>query len=309
MFRDGAGDGEVQQGPSGAQDEQPVAGLLDVGDHVRGEERRRTIGPDRVDEDVQEFAAGQRVEAGQRLVEEEDRCSHPQRQGQSDLRLLPAGQLIGTCVQRDIEVVESVAGDRGIEPGPQRPGHRHVFVDGELAIERRRLRHVADPLDGAAAILPRVDAVDGQVALGRALEADPRLEKRRLARPIRADQGRDAAVGDLEIDVAERPVPAAIALADVVRLQDGHRHSLGGRYHGSPDEPMVGGAVHCGGTVRLADVLAARDMPGSLTWRVSKSISAVSDCRPRSDRPPSKVIVPSTGSIWPVFPGSYAWGA
>ena len=89
------GDRQVEQRLAGAEHEQPVAGLLDVGDDVRRQERRRAVGVDRVDQDVEEFATRQRVEAGQRLVEEEDRRPRPERERQSDLRLLAAGQLIG----------------------------------------------------------------------------------------------------------------------------------------------------------------------------------------------------------------------
>ena len=107
-----------------------------------------------------------------------------------------------------------------IEAGPEGPRQRDVLVDGQLAVQRRRLRDVAESRDRAAAVAPRVDAVDGQVALGRPLEADPRLEERRLARAVRPDERGDAAIRDREVDVAERPAPPAVALADVVRLED-----------------------------------------------------------------------------------------
>ena len=226
VFRDGARDREVEQRLARAKDEQPIARLLDIGDDVRGQEGGRAVGADGVDQDVQELAAGQRIEAGQRLVEQEDRRPHPQRERQSDLRLLAAGQLVGAGGERDVEIVEPAAGDPRVEPRPERLGQHHVLVDGQLAVERRRLRDVADPLDRATAVLPGVDAVDGQVALGRSFEADPRLEQRRLAGAVGPDERGDAAIGDLEIDVAERPVAAPVALADVVRLQDGHRRSL-----------------------------------------------------------------------------------
>ena len=206
-----------------AEHQQPVAGLLDVGDDVRRQERGRAVGADRVDQDVQELATRQRVEAGQRLVEEEDRRPHPQRERQPDLRLLSPGQLVGARGERDVEVVEPAAGDGRIEARTEGRRHRHVLVDGQLAVERRRLRDVADPLDRAAAVAPRVDAVDGQVALGRSLEADPRLEQGGLAGAVRPDERGDAAVRDREVDVAERPAPPAVALADVVRLEDRHR--------------------------------------------------------------------------------------
>ena len=71
---------------------EPVAGLLDVGDDVAGEQRRGAVGADRIGQDVQELATGQRVEAGQWLVEEQDRRAGAEGQGQRHLRLLPAGE-------------------------------------------------------------------------------------------------------------------------------------------------------------------------------------------------------------------------
>ena len=61
------------------------------------------LGPDRVDQDVQELAPRQRVEAGQRLVEEQDRRPRPQRERQPHLRLLSPRQLVGAGVERDVE--------------------------------------------------------------------------------------------------------------------------------------------------------------------------------------------------------------
>ena len=95
MLGDRAGDRQVEQHRAAAEHEQPIACLLDVGDDVRRQERRRAIGPNRVDQDVQELATRQRIEAGQRLIEEEDRRSHPKRERQSDLRLLSPRQLVG----------------------------------------------------------------------------------------------------------------------------------------------------------------------------------------------------------------------
>ena len=102
------------------EDEQPVAGLLDVGDDVRRQERRRAVGADRIDQHVQEFATGQRIQARQRFVEEEDRGSDAEGEGEADLRLLTAGQLLGGRVERDVEVIEPTSRDRRIEPRAER---------------------------------------------------------------------------------------------------------------------------------------------------------------------------------------------
>ena len=98
------------------------------------------VRPDRVDQDVEELAARQRVEAGQRLVEEEDRRPRPERERQPDLRLLAAGQLVGRRGERDVQVVEAAPGERRVEAVAKGVRHRDVLVDGQLAVERRGLR-------------------------------------------------------------------------------------------------------------------------------------------------------------------------
>ena len=102
--------GHRQERPPAAEHDQVVARLLDVGDDVRREQRRRARLPDGVDEDPQELAPGQRVEARERLVEEEDRRPRAQRERQPNLRLLSPRQLVGARVDRDREVVEVAAG-------------------------------------------------------------------------------------------------------------------------------------------------------------------------------------------------------
>ena len=90
MMGEGFGDRQVEQRVALAEDDQPVAGLLDVGDDVRRQQSRVSRGADRLDQDVEELPPGERVEAGQRLVEEEDPRSRSERQRKPDLGLLAA---------------------------------------------------------------------------------------------------------------------------------------------------------------------------------------------------------------------------
>ena len=75
--------------------------------------------PDLVDEDVEELPAGQGVEAGERLVEDEDRRTGAQG-GEHDLRLLAAGR-VELLAERDVELVEAAPGQRRIEPARRLP--------------------------------------------------------------------------------------------------------------------------------------------------------------------------------------------
>ena len=119
MLGDRPGDREVEQHAPATEHEEPVAGLLDVGDDVGREEHGRTVGTHRVDQDVEELAARQRVKARQRFVEQEDRRPRPQRERQPDLRLLSPRQLVGARGERDREVVETAMGKRAVEAGTE----------------------------------------------------------------------------------------------------------------------------------------------------------------------------------------------
>ncbi len=90
MYRHGVGDGVVEEDATDAQHDEPVTGLLDVGDDVAREQGGGSVAADRIGQDVQELASGKRIKGGEGLVEQEDRRSRAQRQGKGDLGLLTA---------------------------------------------------------------------------------------------------------------------------------------------------------------------------------------------------------------------------
>ena len=61
-------------------------------------------------------------------------------------------------------------------------------VDRELAIQRRRLWHIADPAERCRAVAPWVDALDEDATLVRSLEAHPGSDQGGLAGPVRTDE-------------------------------------------------------------------------------------------------------------------------
>src|SRR4051794_3998467 len=130
-----------------------------------------------------------------------------------------------------------------IETRPKADGERHVVLDGQLAVERWALRDVAHLEDCAAALTPRIDTVDEDAARAGPLEADARLDEGRLARPVRADERRDTARGNGDIDVLQGPrASPAVSLADALRLEPlGHPLSLWRwRDDGGSIRPRVG---------------------------------------------------------------------
>ena len=75
------------------QHDQVVAGPLEVGDQVRGEHDAELVLGDGLHQVLQELAPGERVEAGDRLVEDQQLGALGDAERQRQLRALAAGEL------------------------------------------------------------------------------------------------------------------------------------------------------------------------------------------------------------------------
>ncbi|HEX3428176.1 MAG TPA: hypothetical protein VHS36_05165 [Candidatus Limnocylindrales bacterium] len=226
MMGDRLGDREVEERMALAEHDQPIARLLDVRDHVRRQERRRPGGPDGLDHEMEELATGEWIEARQRLIEQEDLGSGREGEGETDLCLLAARQLARTRTERDRQPLDVSRSHRFVESAAERRRQRDVLSDGQIAVERRRLGNVADAFNGTLAVSLRIDAAGDEAAFGCALEADPGADQSRLARAIRPDEGRDAALRHREVDTAQRPRPPSIALAEPLGFENRRHPSL-----------------------------------------------------------------------------------
>jgi hypothetical protein len=91
-------EGAVEQDLAAAEDRQPVAGFLDVGDDVGRQQRGRSVRAHRFEQDVDELAAGERVQVRQRLVQEQQPGPGPQSDGQPELGGLAAREGVGPLV-------------------------------------------------------------------------------------------------------------------------------------------------------------------------------------------------------------------
>ena len=92
-----------------------VADPLQVGDHVRGEQHADLVVGDGLHQCLQELASGQRVEAGDRLVEDEQLRPLGETQGQGELRPLTAGEPAGLLLRVEAEPVDAGLRD-GLRP-------------------------------------------------------------------------------------------------------------------------------------------------------------------------------------------------
>lgn len=93
-------DGSVQEDLTNAKDNDVIASLLDIGDHVRRQDGTRCARGDRFAQHMEELLASQRIEVRQWLVEEEDPRPSPDCERKGHLCLLSARQLAATAVKR-----------------------------------------------------------------------------------------------------------------------------------------------------------------------------------------------------------------
>ena len=123
------GNGRVHQDATGAEHDQGVANLLDVSDDVRGEQNRRSVIARGLAHQLQELTAGQRVEVGKRLVQEQDVGPRAQRQGERYLGGLPSGQFPSARTRSNAEPGKSGRGKHAVEPWSQLRREAEMLLD------------------------------------------------------------------------------------------------------------------------------------------------------------------------------------
>ena len=68
---------------------------------------------------VEELMARERVERGQRLIEEQHRRPGPKGECELDVRALPAGEVPSLLAQGDAQLLEPIAGQRSVKARAQ----------------------------------------------------------------------------------------------------------------------------------------------------------------------------------------------
>ncbi len=172
------------------------------------------------------------VEAGGGLVEQEQARPGGQGAGQLEQAGLAGGERVGRPVgqvgQPD-QGQHAVGVGRGVGavPGPAPAdlcGGQDVLPDRQRAEDLEPLERAGDAQSGALMRLEpgHVGVVEGDPATVEALKAADRVEARGLARPVGADQARDHAGVDVEVDAAQR-VHASKSNFSFRHLQKRHR--------------------------------------------------------------------------------------
>ena len=147
---------------------------------------------------LHEVVPGQRIERGQRLIQDQQVGSPGQGHGERELRLLAAGQLADLLLQRDAEL-----GQPGLRPplvpAPvQVAGDVQHVGDRQVLVQRRVLGHEGDPVQGVRRPGGRA-AQHGHHSGRRQGQADGHVQQGGLARAVRADQGDTCPAGNSSV--------------------------------------------------------------------------------------------------------------
>ena len=181
-----------------------VIGLIEV---LGGQEDGHAVGHQLAD-DVPHRAAAARIQSGRRLVQENDLGPADQRHGQIQLPAHAAG--IGRCrlagrfgqIEALQQVRDHLLGFAGAQPVEIR--HQlEVLLAGQQLVHRGEL--AGDPDDRAHRLGLGRDVVPGYAdrpAVGFH-QRGQHVHRGRLARPVGAEQGKNGARADIEIDAIE----------------------------------------------------------------------------------------------------------
>ena len=181
-----------------------------------------TVLPSRVDraDQLDELRHVLHRHAGHRLVEQDHAGVAGQHHRQLELALVAVREQAGgqrrpsletDAAERPVRPLDSGSHAVRLPPDPHRPAERRLRREPDVLERRQQREHVrdleraADP--GAGAPERRlgrdVDAVEKDAAARRPGQAGDEVEERRLAGPVRADDGKQLTFADLEPDTGD----------------------------------------------------------------------------------------------------------
>ena len=180
-------------------------------------------------EELAQLDPGARVQAGRRLVEDQDGGVVDERMGQAEALLHAPRERrhVGVPLVAEVDELEQVADHPAAAVRRQAvaaPEEVQVLPDLHVVVDAEAVRHVPD--DAAHAVGVAADRGPGHLGIaGRRDEQrgqDP--ERRRLARPVGPHEAEDLAGRDLEVEAAEGQ-RAVVALDEPAGGDDGG-HSI-----------------------------------------------------------------------------------
>ncbi len=179
----------------------------------------RPLGLRLVDEG-EERLLDERVEAGGRLVEDQELGPVLERDHQADLLLVPLRVLPEAPLRINVEALDQRRLEGLVDPAPQVSEILEGLATGQAVVEGELARNVADPAVDPDRVDARFDAEDKGSAARRADQVEDRADRGRLARAVRPEEAEHLALADLEVDIGDTEV-AAVVLGELLGLDDG----------------------------------------------------------------------------------------
>ncbi|MBI4950708.1 MAG: PAS domain S-box protein [Myxococcales bacterium] len=195
--------------------------------------------------DVPEPAARLRVEAGRRLVEEEDRRVGHERAGDREALLLAAGEVLAAgalLLAQGYEIEHFV--DR-LAASVEGAEERERLAHRELGLEVRLLERDAEPLAQPRRVLLPAATEQGDLARRRLEQPLEDLDRRGLAGAVRPEQAEALPAYHLEVEPVDRDDVAEALHEPAAR--DGRVHAACTllRLQAGAPRPPVGPALAC----------------------------------------------------------------
>src|SRR5256885_16245130 len=193
--------------PALADDADSRARLLDLVQDMRGEEHRAPLVP-RLHDHAVELLLVQRIEAAGRLIEDEDARPVHESLDEDDFPLVARRVLAKLPAGVEVEPLDELLHVRLVDAAAEVGEIFEQLPTGEVGVERRLARHIADqPLDVERPI-PAVETGDPSRARIGPQERHEDANGGRLARAVRAEKSEHLALSDLERDIDDAPLSA-----------------------------------------------------------------------------------------------------
>ena len=216
-------------------DHEVVAQLLGLV-HVVGRDDERRAAALELIEALPQQVARLGVQAGRRLVEDDEVRLVDERAGDRQAPLHAAGQgldlVLGALVELDEleELIGPLARDLAGDVEVARV-HLQVLAHRELGVEVVDLRHDAEARLDLAGLRARIHPEHAQLTLGHRARARDHPHRRGLARAIRSEEAERLARTHVEVDAVDRDEAVREALGQAARMDErglaahGDRHS------------------------------------------------------------------------------------
>ena len=226
-----AGDGRhvfYRQQPAVAHERHPAADPLHLGQLMGREKDGPAAGPNLVEHAV-ELVLDEGIEAGRRLVQDQQVRSVHERLDEGDLALVAGRKLPHLARKVARKPLGQLIDERPIHPPSQRAEEAQVLPAGEPAVQSQLAGDVADATARLDALRARVQTEQVRRTGARPDEVQQYADGGRLAGPIGTQKAEDLAHAHLQVEVGHAAL-GAVELGQLVGADGGaHRGSPPGR--------------------------------------------------------------------------------